>query len=182
MDPVGRVFLLRNAFILFPIFLRLIPGGYPPDLAAKCPSHLLFDAARAALVPDSSATLSLALLILLRSKSTPASSLSRTHTLGKVGSRSRAAGFSPSPPPPLPPLIPFLLLLFRERVSTRVNEMPRRRPLAVVSGRSINLQVQAATALCGRHSCPLLVYFERERRKPWYPDKRVWLLSSDYTI
>lgn len=41
----------------------------------------------------------------------------------------------------------------KERVSTRVNEMPRRRPVSR-AGRSINLQVQSATALCGRHSCP----------------------------
>lgn len=145
MDLVGRVFLLRNAFI----FVSNLPTSNTkpgPSSGPQRPSVLRTYYS----MPLSSRTLRTSSLQPPLSRSSfpraPQPRPARAHTLGKVGSRSRACWVLP-----VPPLHPFLL---REWVSTRVNEMPRRRPLAVVSGRSINLQVQAATALCGRHSCP----------------------------
>lgn len=110
---------------------------YPPlsniSGTRRCPSHLLFDAARAA-HPGLSSEDTL-FFHPRRSKNHPSlvSRSPRAHTLGKVGSRSRTAGFASSPANG-----------FQRALTKCHDDAPRR---------SINLQVQATTTLCGRHSC-----------------------------
>lgn len=156
-----------------------MPKGYSPNLGTKCPSHLLVDAART--IRSAHPFFTLLSLFVRREKTRNLSSLSRAHTLRKVGSRSRAYWvFLLLLLPLLPPLPPHLLLLLFlcERVSTRVNEMPRRRPLVVVPGRSINLQVQArrhfVAGIVAR-----LVYSENGVSRG---TQTVWLLLFDYSI